>query len=183
MLVDAGPLFLAVLVGAEAVPGGGLDVLAAVLLPVDVGLGTQDARVLLAHVGHAHERADVEAHAVVEVRLPADGLLFQWLPANEDVVGGFAFEDQLQLFLEGLGGGQLGFRVRQGRRAILARVFKAAGSRFYFAAADPVAQVGVDQGLQQLGVELVIVDKGGETVAQAIPDVPDERAVCLDASA
>jgi len=43
--------------------------------------------------------------------------------------------------------------------------------------ADPVAQVGVDKSLQQLGVELVVVDQGGEAVAQGIPDMPDEGTV------
>jgi WD40 repeat protein len=37
------------------------------------------------------EGAYVEADAVVEVGIPADGLFFERLPANEDVVGCFAF--------------------------------------------------------------------------------------------
>ncbi len=91
----------------DVIPGGGLHILAPVFVPFDVGFVAQDACALLADIGHGEEGADVEAHAVVEVRVPADGLLLQWLPAHEDVVGGFAFEDQLQLFLEGFGGGQL----------------------------------------------------------------------------
>ena len=147
----------------DVIPGGGCHVLAPVLVPVDVGFVAQAPRASLADIGHGEEGADVEAHAVVEIRIPADGLLFQRFPAHEDIVGRFTLQDQLQLFLEGLGGGQ----------ALLGSVHVACD--VLLLAADPVAQVGVDQGLQQLGVELVVVDQGREAVTQAIPDVPDEK--------
>lgn len=87
------------------VPGGGLYVFAAVFVPVDVGFVAEDAGVFLADVGGAQERADVEADAVVQVGVPADGLFFDWLPAHEDVAGGLAFADELEAFLERFGGG------------------------------------------------------------------------------
>ena len=43
--------------------------------------------------------------------------------------------------------------------------------------AYPVAQVGVDEALQVLGVELVVVHQRGEAVLQAVPHMPDEGAV------
>ena len=46
------------------------------------------------------EGADVHPHAVVEVGMPADGLLRERLPADEDVVGRLAFEDELELVLQ-----------------------------------------------------------------------------------
>src|ERR1041385_4189796 len=73
-------------------PGGAGRVLATVFAPLDV-------RTLAEHVG-LHEWADVWAHAIVQVRMPADGLLLQGLPPKEDVVWGFTFEDQLELVLE-----------------------------------------------------------------------------------
>src|SRR5450756_947201 len=58
---------------------GAVRVLAAVLVPMDGGeLGAQYAG--------GHEGADVEAHAVVQVGLPAEGLLGERLPAHVDVV-------------------------------------------------------------------------------------------------
>ena len=50
------------------------------------------------------EGADVEADAVVQVGVPADGLFFEWLPPDEDVVGCFASEDKLEFVLELTGG-------------------------------------------------------------------------------
>jgi len=43
--------------------------------------------------------------------------------------------------------------------------------------ANPVAQVGVDEALQLLVVELVVVHQRGKAVLQAVPHVPDEGAV------
>ena len=64
------------------------------------GLTAKDAGAFLSDIGGHHEGADVHANAVVEIGLPADRLLCERLPADEDVVGRFAFEDPLQLFLE-----------------------------------------------------------------------------------
>ena len=146
-------------------PRRGGNVFATVFVPVDVGLVSQDSCAAFANVGDGEPGADVEADAVVEVRAPADGLFVEWLPAYEDVVGGFAFEDQFQLFLEGFGGSE----------SFLGSVHVACD--VLLLAADPVAEVGVDQGFQQLGVEFVVVDQGGEAVAQSIPDVPDEGSM------
>ena len=84
----------------DGVPGGAGDVGAAVFVPVDVGLPAQDAGALLAYVGDGEEWADVEADAVVEVGVPAEGLLRQGLPADEDVVGRLALDDEFETVLQ-----------------------------------------------------------------------------------
>ena len=71
---------------------GAVGVLAAILVPVDVELGAQDAGL--------DEGTDVEADTVVEVGVPAKGLLGERLPAHEDVVGRLALEDQREAALE-----------------------------------------------------------------------------------
>ena len=86
---------------------GAVGVLAAVLVPLDVELGAQDAG--------GHEGADVEAHAVVEVGLPAERLLGERLPAHVDVVGRLALEDQLEL-APGARGRRRGAPRRRARR-------------------------------------------------------------------
>ncbi len=75
MVVDSGGDFLSVL-GTQMVPGGGLDVLAAVFFPFAVGFVTEDAGSLLLHIANRHPGADVETDAVIEIGVPADGLLF-----------------------------------------------------------------------------------------------------------
>ncbi len=101
---------------------------APVLGPLDVGVLAEDAR--------RHERADVEPDAVVEVGVPADRLLGEGLPADEDVVGRLARQDELELVLQLLGGGQA--EVGPG----LARL------RGGGLGGDPVLEVGVGQGLE-----------------------------------
>lgn len=59
-------------------PGRAGWVFATILAPLDV-------RALAEHVG-LHERSDVQAHAVVQVGMPADGLLLQRLPTDKNVV-------------------------------------------------------------------------------------------------
>src|SRR5687768_6133509 len=59
---------------------------AAVFVPLDVGLRAEDASAFLADIGRNDERADVQADAVIEILMPADGLLLQWRPADKDVV-------------------------------------------------------------------------------------------------
>ena len=81
-------------------PWGGGDILAAIFVPVDLRGPAQDAGF--------DEWADVEADAIVRVRLPADGLLLQWLPADEDVVGGLTFENLFEGGFQFLCGGELG---------------------------------------------------------------------------
>ena len=55
---------------------------------------------LFADITGEEEGADVLANAIVEVWVPALGLLFERLPADEDVERGFAFENRGQLALE-----------------------------------------------------------------------------------
>ena len=79
----------------EVVPRCRCHIFAPVFIPFDVGLIAQDACTFLADIGYGKERPDVEAHAIVEIGNPADGLLLDGFPAHEDVVGRFAFENQL----------------------------------------------------------------------------------------
>lgn len=142
-------------------PGGAFHVLAAVLVPGDVEFGL----LVVAQDLGGHEGSDVEADAVVEVGIPADGLFGQGLPADEDVVGRLTFEDELQAALQVLGGGQAG----------LGAVDAIPYARLLLA--NPVAQIGVDEALQVLGVELMVIDQRAEAVLEAVPHVPDEGAV------
>ena len=89
----------------------------------------------------------------------------QALPAHEDVVRRFAFQNQLQTAFEVLGCGQAGF----GAVHSIAHTF--------FLLAYPGAQVGVDEALQVFGVQLVVVDQRGKAVFEAVPHMPDEGAV------
>ena len=84
-----------------------LRLFATVFVPFDVGLGAQDARAFFAAGNVArHEWADVHPHAVVDVGIPADGLLRQWLPADENVVRRLAVKDGFQYFFQGQRRGQ-----------------------------------------------------------------------------
>lgn len=146
---------------------------AAVFVPFYFGCGAQDAGVLRAGVQGArgHEGANVQADAVIDVRVPADGLLVEWLPADEDVVGGFACEDALEFVLQVHRGGEAGVG------AFCARLLLPALLR------NPVAEVGVDEFLEGAAAftirrgELVIIHQRVKTVAQAVPDVPNEWTV------
>ena len=164
MVIDA-VAFVAAVLGAEVVPGGGGDILAPVFGPFDVGFVAQHAGAFLFYVADSHEGADVEAHAVVEVRVPADGLLVERFPADKDIVGGLAFKDQFQFPFQVLGGGQF----------LLGSV--GTGGDIVFPAVDPVTEIGVDQGFQVLVVQLVVVDENGKAVGQTVPDMPDKGAV------
>jgi len=88
------------------IPRRALHVLAPVLVPVDVGLLLQHSRAFPAHIGHAQEGPDIHPNAIVQVRIPAEGLLLQWLPADEDIVRGlfcaFAFQYQIQTLFQRL---------------------------------------------------------------------------------
>src|SRR5690606_20412845 len=149
----------------QFIPGRGLYILATNLFPVDVGFPAQDACIFLGDVAGFEEGADVEADAVVEVGGPADGLFGQGLPAYENVVGLFAFEDGFQLFLQGFGCCE----------AFLCSVFTVGQASLL--GTDPVAQVGVDQAFQAGLVELVVVNQYAEAVFEAVADVPDKGPV------
>ena len=75
--------------------------LAAVFFPMNVRLGAQDPSAFLA-AGQilGHKWADIESHAVVDVRLPSDGLLLDRLPANENVERRLAFQDGDEALLQ-----------------------------------------------------------------------------------
>ncbi len=144
---------------------GALGFCATVFVPFDVGLGAKDASSAFAEVLGGEEGADVEADAVVEIGVPADGLGIERLPANEDVVGGLAFENFHQLGLQRLGGaeafGGSGF----------------VGLGVGFLGVNPVAKVGVGELLERGVVELVVVHDRAEAVLAAVPNVPEEGAV------
>ena len=76
-----------------------LRLFAAVLAPMDVRFGAQDTGPFLpARDVAGQEGADVEANAVVDVGLPADGLLPDRLPTDEEVERRLAFEDGYERF-------------------------------------------------------------------------------------
>jgi len=87
-----------------AVPEPGILLLGTPGLVAPV-LGPLDVRGLAEDAG-LDEGPDVHPDAVVEVRVPADRLLGKGLPADEDVVRRLAGQDELELLLERLGGGQ-----------------------------------------------------------------------------
>ena len=147
------------------VPGGGGDVPAAVLFPVDIWFVAQDAGTLFPDRGHGHKGADIEADAVVEVRLPAERLLLEGFPADEDVIRRFTFKDQLKLLFQT-------FR----RVEFLSGAVDAVGDVLPLPA-DPVAQIGVDQGFEVFAVEFMVVDQGRKAVGQAVPELPNEGAM------
>ncbi len=154
MIVD--PLAL-----KEREPGRGGHILAPVLVPFDVELG----RFVVAQDFGGHERADVEAHPVVEVGVPADGLQVERFPAYENIVGGFAFEDAFEPCLEIAGGGKANLGAVH---AVLDPLFLSA---------NPVTEVGVDEPLQILGIQCVVIDQRREAVLETVPNVPDEGAM------
>jgi hypothetical protein len=142
-----------------------VGLLSAVLVPFDVGLEAQDTGALSLYMVCIHEWTDIETHAIVEVRMPAEGLLLKWLPADQDVVRGLALQDLDQLGLQGLGGAEaLGGAglVGLGVGVLLA---------------DPIAEVAVGELLERGVVESVIVYEGMETVSTSVPKVPDKGAV------
>ena len=127
--------------------------------------GAEDARALFADIAGKEEGADVLADAVVEVGVPALGLVFERFPADKDVERGLAFEDGGEFGLEGSGRaealGGTGFIGLGVVRLLL----------------DPVAEIAVGQLLQGRVVEPVVVDQGMEAIGAAVPEVPDEGAV------
>ena len=111
------------------------------------------------------EWTDVHPHAVVDVGVPANGLLGKWLPAGEEVVGRFAFENKLEAALQLLG-------VLE--RDVSSRL---ASVHCGLLTANPISEVGIGQ-LFQIGVgELVIVDQRAKPALVAVPDLPDEGAM------
>ena len=126
--------------------------------------GPFDVRSLTQNAGF-DERADVHADAVVEVGVPADGLFGQRFPADENVVGRLAGEDQFQFVLQRLSGGES--QIGSGL----------AGLGLSGLGVDPIFQVGVGQVLQRLVVELVVVDQTREAIFASVPNLPNERPV------
>lgn len=118
-----------------------------------------------ANVSCQKEGADVLADAVVEVGVPALGLLLYGLPADENVERGFAFEN----------GGQFGLKDAGSSKALGSS--RLIGLGVVGLLLDPVAEVAVGELLQSRVVEAVVVDQGVEAIGTAVPQVPDKRAV------
>ena len=127
------------------------------LLPIHIRIFAQDTRL--------DKRADVEPNAVVQVRFPANGRLRQRLPSDEDVKGRFPFGDEFQSPLQ----------VACGCKAGIAAAFPALHAGFL--ARYPIAEVRVNQLVQQGMVELVIVHPCAKAVLPSIPQMPDERTL------
>src|SRR6478672_2245396 len=83
--------------------------LPAVFVPFDIWPRAQNAGALFA-TGDVlfEEGADVQAHAVVNVRIPADGLFRERFPADEEVKRRLTSQDQLEPSLQLLGALQAG---------------------------------------------------------------------------
>ena len=118
--------------------------------------------------------SNVETNSVVQVRIPADGLLMNRLPTYEDVVRIFAREDLFQLRLQVLSSCKPRIRTIDPRRhfALLPR--------------DPVTKGSVNQFFECLAAltawrsQPMVVNKSVESVVAAIPNVPDEWVVMED---
>src|SRR5680860_18940 len=144
--------------------------LAAVFFPVDVWLYTKYARALLAAWDVlSHEGTDVQSHTVVDVRFPADGLLLDRFPADENVERRFAFEDGHEPLLQLQCRGQ----------AILGTAFAA----FYAIPlpCDPVAEITIGECFEEpapfavaFGQPVITNQRVKAIALAAIPDVPDK---------
>src|SRR5215813_10802553 len=73
-------------------PGRARWILAPVFAPVNTGSLTEYVR--------RDEGANVQAYAVIQVRLPANWLLLHRLPAHKDVVGRLALKNEFKLALQ-----------------------------------------------------------------------------------
>ena len=135
---------------------GALGLFAAVFVPTDFGRGAEDAGALPAGVERlgGDERAEVEPDAVVDVWIPADGLLVERLPADEQVEGRFAGKDVFELDAQ----------VFRGRDAGVGALNP--GLLRLALGVDPFAEIGEDEFIQRAlagavpGGEPVVVDQG-----------------------
>src|SRR5690554_4241820 len=74
---------------------------ATVLTPINIWFPPENAGTFSATRNiRSHKRPDVDPHSVVDIRFPADGLLFDRLPADENVERRFTFEDGNEAFLQ-----------------------------------------------------------------------------------
>src|SRR6266545_4351645 len=144
-------------VDAFFTPGRAGRILAPILTPLNAGSLTENVS--------RDEGANVQAHAVIQIRLPANRLLLHRLPPHEDTVGRLTLKNEFELVLQLVGGKEPGFNsTLVSRQAVLL-------------AFDPVTEVRVGELLQLPTIKLMVVDQGRESVAATIPDVPDERTL------
>ena len=147
--------------------------LASVFPPVDIRFGAEDTRAFLP-AGNVvgHEGTAIEAHTVVDVWLPADGLFFYGLPPDEEVKGRLAFKNGFEALSEFQRCGQ----------TVVRTAFTPPHP--VLLAGNPIAEIAVGKRFQALTTlavalsQLVVVDQRMETVTSApVPDMPDERAI------
>ena len=122
----------------QMIPRSGGHVLAAVLFPLMLGLSRRTPAPFLPTSGTVMKGRMLRRTPSLRSGFQPMGCFCERFPADEDVVRRFAFEDQFQALLEGLGGVPVG----------LAAPSTPSGDVLLLAV-DPVAQVGVDQGFQR----------------------------------
>jgi hypothetical protein len=110
-------------------------------------------------------------HAIVNVRLPADGLQVQRLPTDEDVVRRLALQYLFKLVLQVFGGCKPAIGAID------------SGGHIGTLTGSPVPQRGVDQLFQRLAAlaircsQLVVVHQRMETILAPIPNMPHKRSL------
>ena len=92
-------------------------------------------------------------------------LIRERFPPDKDVVGRLALKNEFELFLQLTSGQEPGLSATLVSRQALLLAF------------DPVPEVCVGELLQLPTIKLMVVDQGRESVAAAIPNVPDERTL------
>lgn len=92
---------LAAVQQAQLVPRGGPYIAAPVFVPLDVRFVTEHRCVCPTRIDHGQELPEVQAYAVIEVRVPANGRLMPRLTAYKDVIRRLTYQDELQAFLQG----------------------------------------------------------------------------------
>src|SRR6266403_4130049 len=86
-------------------------------------------------------RANVDAHTVIQIGVPTEGLLLNGFPADEHVVRFLPIENLLELALQMLGSGKAAVGT-----------FHAA-SQVLTLSTDPVSKVGIDQFFERLVIK------------------------------
>ena len=97
--------------------------------------------------------------------MPALGLFFQRLPADEDVERGFAFEYRSQLILQRAGSSE----TFGGSRLVGFGVFRLL--------LNPIAEIAIGELLQIGMIESMIVNESVKPIGPPVPQVPDKRSV------
>jgi hypothetical protein len=70
----------------QMIPWSGCHILSTIFGPFDVRLVSQNPSTFLFRLANSHERAIIEADPIIKVWIPVDGLLFNGLPSDENVM-------------------------------------------------------------------------------------------------